>query len=315
MTIRKQREVIQDRYTDLTYEKFHAFFSVGSFFDYCFFGEQIPEGDKTLDIFHYFFSLSDGDAKCYLWNLIFSKCVLWGTDRIIINKDLLIADEYEFLSKLVRAAKEEEKREKNDIYFGLLNINKPIKVDNKYILMSPTKEQSDYYHNYFRNNPEDFEQYYSFDFEQFKNSFEDKSFCSLLYRPLFFSVVDIETNSFLGIVGIGKDGNKEEKPLNIEYFVFKPYRRKGIAFKCVSKIIKKLFSGELSINKETKYFGIYKEGVKFKPLVLNAGVAANNVASINLLKKLGFIYRKTNKNYFELKGEKIDEERYILRQK
>lgn len=89
---------------------------------------------------------------------------------------------------------------------------------------------------------------------------------------VYYSIHLPETDEMIGYIGFC---NNPEYPCcnEIEYYIFRHFRRRGYAYEAISALIRKLFAGEI-VNRNVSE--------------IRASVVWENEPSMNLLRKLGF---------------------------
>jgi len=301
---KKKVEDIENAISDLIYEKYFIFFR-GRRFYYCYLTSKQKDDDENnniLNAFKYAFSLGN-NGQLFIWNQVVGVLMLYCVTEVNVDRTLFTDDEIAFIDKMINCAISLNIKREQDLDDLVTNINDPIIVNDKYLLVAPSKELNDLYQSFFKNNVIEFESYFLIDFEKNKNKFDWPGWFSLMYRPLMFAIIDRKSGNFIGTIGLSKD--KERYPYNIEYFLFPQFRGKGIAFKCLTVFMKELFDGRLLINQETDYCGVYKKK-HIRPLKIMGRVSIENIVSTNLLKKLGFAYSHTDKEFYEYQLKKVD---------
>lgn len=306
----KKHETLQNKFFDLASKQFSSFFHGRSFATYYLLedkGEK-PDGDKQLEMFKYIFTFGD-EGKIYLWNSIVGVLQMWMVRDFSIDESLFSIEESKFINEMCDHSKLYVEKYFNHCSDQFKNVNKPIKVSHDYLLVPPTEELSNTYKEYLNNFPDEFESYFITDYKTKIDELNKNEWTSITNRPLHFAIIDTNNNDFVGVIGIRK--TDLTKFYGVEYIVFKQFRKRGIAYLCMKTIIKQLFAGKLMVNKETTYCGIYKPARLNIRKVL-AGVTPSNIASISLLKKLGFKYERTIKDHFHILDKSFDLEVYSL---
>lgn len=111
-----------------------------------------------------------------------------------------------------------------------ININKPIET-NRLILKAFNEETSKLYDEYFYQNKDEFENYYSLEYgDSFKH-------CNMNEKPLGFAIFLKNSNTPIGSIGFT---NQDNALYNVDYFIKKEYRRNGYAFEALNELINQL---------------------------------------------------------------------------
>lgn len=84
---------------------------------------------------------------------------------------------------------------------------------------------------------------------------------------IYYSIISKEKNKMVGYIGIAPENN------NIEFYIFKEYRKQGYGFEAISAFTRAYLSGAISGKKEENVI---------------AETLRDNRASIALLEKLGY---------------------------
>ncbi len=232
---------------------------------------QGDEYNDSLNAFHYIFSLGE-DGKTYLWN----KYITINSPLSDFYESDFTNDELEFFKSI-----KEAKQDAINKYGSLskdVNINKPIET-NRLILKAFNEETSKLYDEYFYQNKDEFENYYSLDYgDSFK-------YCHMNERPLGFAIFLKNSNIPIGSICFTNFDN--DALYNVEYFVKKEYRRNGYAFEALIELINQLKLDSLFVLSETLrecVFDVVNPDIR----CLKIKTEITNTSSQKLAEKAGF---------------------------
>lgn len=110
---------------------------------------------------------------------------------------------------------------------------------------------------------------------------------------IYYSVISKDLNTMVGYIGITPANN------NIEFYIFKEYRRQGYGYEAVSAFTRAYLDGAVSGKPEENVIAV---------------TLSDNSASIALLEKLGYQKRATGirVNFDESNGSAIGLDRYAF---
>ena len=257
--------------------------------------------EKTLNMFHYIFSLGE-EGKIFLWNKFAYLVDMFD----LITKEDYSNEEIELFNDLVKASKENFL--KYGTYDQRVNINKEIETSR--LLIKPYDEDLSFvYNEYFHDNIDEYENFYGTEYRTKSGKVGDSIVNLRMSRcPLGFALVLKDSEEFIGSVAI-TDINKYL--YNVEYFIKKEYRNKGYAKEACKLLIEKIKSKELKILESPIKECIFDE-VPPDIMCLKIFTAKENTASQSLALSLGFEYAGTLLFEKEFKGNYIDEVVYYI---
>ena len=253
--------------------------------------------EKTLNMFHYIFSLGE-EGKIYLWNKFVNLTDLFDQ----INKEDYSNEEIVLFNDLVKV------NEGNFLKYGInderVNINK--EIESSRLLIKPYDEDLCLlYNEYFYDNKDEYENFYGMEYGNNGDFIVD---FRMKRRPLGFALVLKDSGEFIGSVAI-TDINKYL--YNVEYFIKKEYRNKGYAKEACKVLIEKIKSKELKVLESQIKECVFDE-VPPDIRCLKISTSKENIASQSLALSLGFEYAGTVLFEREFKGNYIDEVVYYM---
>ncbi len=253
--------------------------------------------EKTLNMFHYIFSLGE-EGKIYLWNKFVNLTDLFDQ----INKEDYSNEEIVLFNDLVKV------NEGNFLKYGInderVNINK--EIESSRLLIKPYDEDLCLlYNEYFYDNKDEYENFYGMEYGNNGDFIVD---FRMKRRPLGFALVLKDSGEFIGSVAI-TDINKYL--YNVEYFIKKEYRNKGYAKEACKVLIEKIKSKELKVLESQIKECVFDE-VPPDIRCLKISTSKENIASQSLALSLGFEYAGTVLFEREFKGNYIDKVVYYM---
>lgn len=256
---------------------------------------------KTLNIFHYVFSLGE-EGKIFLWNKFAYLVDLFDQ----INKEDYSNEEIELFNDLAKVS--EGNFLKYGTYDQRVNINK--EFESSRLSVKPYDEDLSFlYNEYFHDNKDEYENFYGAEYgTEYGEKGDSIVDLRVSRRPLGFALVLKDSEEFIGSVAIA-DINK--CLYNLEYFIKKEYRNRGYAKEACKALIEKIKSKELKVLEAPIKEGVFDE-VAPDIRCLKIFASKENVASRSLALSLGFEYAGTLLFEKEFKGNYIDEVVYYM---
>lgn len=246
---------------------------------------------KSLNAFKFLFNKDD---KCmtYLWNELWYYAISMEIDINDFSKEEVL-----FVNSIKNYYLENTKKYGSN-YTCNKNINKSIETENL-ILKPYDSDLNKLYLNYFKENQQEFVNYYYADYD---DNYA-KRLCSQDDSKLAFAIFLKKDNIFIGSIALNM--LRSNCVYNLEYYIIPEYRKKGYAFEASSKLISMAKNKELIILEETIKKGVYKESfVDIKCIELKINTI--NEASIKLAKKLNFIYSGKMLYCYQYKNNNYD---------
>lgn len=294
--IKKQKN--KEKFDELLEEKFDCYyFDVDSLFDTT--DKELYE--KTLNMFHYIFSLGE-EGKIYLWNKFVNLTDFFDQ----INKEDYSNEEIELFNDLAKVS--EENFSKYGTNNPRVNINK--EIESSRLLIKPYDWDLNFlYNEYFHDNKDEYENFYGTEYRTKDGKKADFIVNLHMNRcPLGFALVLKDSGEFIGSVVIT---DIKKYLYNVEYFIKKEYRNRGYAKEACKVLIEKIKSKELKVLEAPIKEGVFDE-VAPDIRCLKIFAFKDNIASQSLALSLGFEYAGTLLFEKEFKGNYIDEVVYYM---
>lgn len=273
---------IYEKRNDITqkYEKIIEDLQKGYIFNpYVFDGTSVKDEKYyiNLEYFHYLFSLGE-EAQIYLWNC------MWPVIKYYYGKEGLHLEDFnkeelDFINEIIQTQSDFIKKYGEPIE-DRKNANEDI-ISKRIKLTRYDLDLNKQYLNVFKQNHEEYENYYSSEYDDEKV----RSICNQFYRQLSFAIILKDYNTFIGSIGLSNIRN--DAVYNIEYYILPEYRNNGYAKEAIETIIKAVKENKLIIFEETIRDGAFNK-VKANIKCIEAKIRDNNIPSINLIKKFGF---------------------------
>ena len=248
------------------------------------------EQKKDLAKFRKLLKVNDPKLRTYLWNCIKT----WPADISCVNKKSFSAPEYDFISQRFEASY----LRKQNQYDVLKNFNKQI-TGNEIILSAPDIESNTLYKHHLKNDG---------DFELFtglKMNRENLIPFSMFMSPYTFSIIEKQSRKMVGMIGI-YDYDPIRKIAYIQWYTFKPYRRKGYLKEAISLLSSYAFSRKLFEMKETIKEDIFKKSYA-NIEIIRASIRSTNIISQKVALSCGFVEQYTDKRGIILDGCKYED--------
>ena len=257
--------------------------------------------NRMLEEFETILSFGE-EGKIYLWNEM-----IW-CDRSRLDFCSYSCVGQEFLENMFNH--KEEMLKKYPHYFedrGFKNINEPIDTDR--LLLKPfNSELLEEYINFFKNNKKDYEAFARGDLDE-EGEFAESYLSVTMKKKLTFAIIFKETKQLIGSIIL--ELNRSSCVYNLAYHIKPGYRRIGLGYEAVNKIIQLVKKQKLLVLEETirKYvYTLIHPNIKY----IEASIDVNNIPSLSLIKKLGFEYMGLEKYSAEVNNKYIDSAIYDL---
>ena len=234
---------------------------------------------KDLDAFKKLFNSGDRDLQMAAWNAL-----TWMND---FAKEDFTDEEAAFLAKFRDAVA----NRLNTLY---KNPNRSIPTARLILRPADKVEELQLYHDHLQKDG-DFSLYTGLNLT--KNNLNKFT----LDRPYCFAIYEKKSGKMIGMVGL--HSYKEKKCMtSMEWYIFKPYRKRGYAKEAVWALTKQAFSGKLAEMRETSWQNIFRRHYA-KIDLIRVHIREANAPSQALAKACGFVYQYTDKRYFEIEGK------------
>lgn len=285
--------------------KLKSYYIFEGFFDaYRLFHSEERDDDYYLflDIFDYVFSLGE-KGKLYLWDELWDELVDRTYEEPIIYRTDFTKEQLELIDLVIARHKQNEIRYgKNYLLHKDMNINQDIVLDRIRLRKFSDKLNKEYI-TYFKENPKEYEMYYSKEYD----IDEIHKFCDQSNRSLSFAIVDDFTNELYGVIALSLARN--DALYNIEYYIFKKYRGNGYAKEALKGLLDKVMKKEIYILSKTIRKGIVEEVVA-NIKCIEARIHPDNLASQKLVESFGFKPNGFRPFATKFKDEYYDEKIY-----
>ena len=239
-----------------------------------YFAKNLPEGYvASLKRFKTLFSSDDPDIKIALWNEICFGLMSNG----LPPKDDFSDEEYAFLKECFEAGKEN--------YWGDKNINATI-MTNRLILRPALKKDLQMCARHLKEE-EDF--FTCFGLKPTRENIKCVSSAFAGACRLNFAIEEKNTHSVVGFVYLRV---YSPATAELEYYVFKEYRRNGYCKEAVSVLTEKALRGKLFEVKETVLNAVWnKKPAKID--LIRAQIPEINESALNAIRSCGFVHEGT----------------------
>lgn len=245
--------------------------------------------EEEVKIFKLLYNQDDQDYKLALWNNLF---VFFRSEKP--RKEDFTDEESAFVQRWIEARR-------NSFFVGETNINKPFSSERLRFRATIGTQDLDLYSKHLKEDG---------DFVLFTNlkCTKDNIRRFGFDRPFFFVIEEKDSGAMIGYVGLRwESGNgKRTKVMECEYYIFKPYRRKGYATEALSAICNRAFLGKLVELEETNFKYTYRTR-KAKPVLIRAMIREDNAGSQALVEACGFVHTGTlHRHYWVEDGYCVD---------
>lgn len=254
--------------------------------------------ESSLKIFKYLFRQTDPDYKMGLWN---SFHLLSRNFR----KEDFTDDEFAYLNERFDAFEK-------SVYPPFTNVNSPFRT-NRLFLRPSVEEDSELYLKHLKKDGDftmvTYEKYTAKSIKAISDWF--------MLRQHIFSIIEKASGTMVGYLGFHPWSSVFPDPENsvvveLEYYLFKPYRQLGYAKEAVTALCERAFAGKLRELEETNYYDIFRKK-KAKIEVIRALIRADNTPSRKLVESCGFKHTGTlHKNCLVEGKYLVDTEIYEL---
>lgn len=236
---------------------------------------------ENLEIFKKLFNSGDKELQMAAWNAMIG---------LIMANDFAEEDfsdaEAAFLTRFYAAAEWSYSRE-------AANSNRPFSTER--LILSPAVKLKELklYHRHLREDG-DFSLYTG------RKLSRDNLNLYVLGRPYCFAVYEKKSGQMVGMVGLHSYEEKKNMA-QAEWYIFRPYRKRGYAAEAVLALAKRAFSGKLFELRETNWKHLYKKHYA-KIDLIRAYIRETNFASQRLAERCKFEEQYTESRHFLIEG-------------
>ena len=242
--------------------------------------DDVENYENDIKIFKFLYAQEHEDYRMALWNSIET---LWHEDGP--KPEDLTKEEYDFFLRHKQARKDYTMP-------WSININVPFKTSR--LVLRPTVGDADtkLYEKHLQGDG-DFTLFTSL--KCTRHNIRRFGFD----RPFFFVVEERHSGHMVGYVGLRweKNSGEQTQVMECEYYIFKPYRRKGYAKEALTGICQRAFDEKLFELTDTNYNYVCRRK-RAKPMLIRAMIREDNVGSCALAEACGFKHTGTLHRHF-----------------